>query len=258
MKRCLIIGCSEAKLDTPGDIPAIERYDGPPFRVLRRFLKNGPPGNSHGELTVFILSAEFGLIRGEQLIPVYDRRMTNLRAEELRSGVLEVFKDKIAGQDYTELFLSMGKTYLLTLTGYETLLSPATKVSISDVTAGRKLTELKSWLTGEDPATQLTSSSRQATQNGQLWRRTNQAVNLRGVELDLTSDQALQRARQLLAVATHQASQIKDWYVLIDGMKVAPKWLTSQLTNVPVSKFDASEARRVLQALGIEVYQANK
>lgn len=258
MKRCLIIGCSEAKLDTPGELPAIERYDGPPFRVLRRFLKNGSLGDSLSELAVFVLSAEFGLISGEQLIPVYDRRMTSHRAEELRSDVLEVFKCEVANQKYGELFLSMGKTYLLALAGYETLLSPAMKVSVSDVTAGRKLTELKFWLTGEDSTVQSTSSSFGTAQNGQPRRRANRSVNLRGVELALTPDQVQQRARQALATAPSRAYQIKDWYTLIDGTKIAPKWLVSQLTKVPVSKFDASEARRVLLALGIEVHKTSE
>jgi ABC-type multidrug transport system ATPase subunit len=41
--------------------------------------------------------------------------------------------------------------------------------------------------------------------------------------------------------------------VLLDGQPVAPKWLVSQLTGLPTSDFDASAARRVLLALGIDV-----
>lgn len=256
MKRCLIIGCSEAKLDAPENIPAIERYDGPPFRVLRRYLKNGSSGNSYGELDIFILSAEFGLIRSEQPIPVYDRRMTNHRAEELHSQVLEVFKREIASQEYAELFLSMGKTYLPALTGYVSLLSPATKVIVSDVTAGRKLTELKTWLMGKNATAQSAIAESEMPRKSQPKHRTNnRLVNLRGVELALTPEQVLQQARHALTTAPGHAFQIKDWYVLIDGTKVAPKWLVSQLTGVPVSKFDASEARRVLEAFGVEVHR---
>ncbi len=76
MKRCLILGCSETKVATPDNVPAIDRYDGPPFRVLRRFLADRSPMNPKSDLDVFILSAQFGLIRDEQPIPIYDRHMS--------------------------------------------------------------------------------------------------------------------------------------------------------------------------------------
>lgn len=36
--RCLLLSCSQAKISTPDLLPAIRRYDGPAFRVLRKFL----------------------------------------------------------------------------------------------------------------------------------------------------------------------------------------------------------------------------
>src|SRR5688572_5303367 len=110
MKRCLILGCSESKIETAGKIPALDRYDGPPFRVLRRFLTDVPPSDPRRQLDVFVLSAEYGLIKEEQEIPVYDQRMTPQRAGELQPDVLRIFQEKIASQNYEELFLSMGKS----------------------------------------------------------------------------------------------------------------------------------------------------
>jgi hypothetical protein len=37
--RMLILACSRRKRPDEGLLPAIERYDGPAFRVLRRFLR---------------------------------------------------------------------------------------------------------------------------------------------------------------------------------------------------------------------------
>jgi hypothetical protein len=38
----LILACSRRKRPDEGLLPAIERYDGPAFRVLRRFLREMP------------------------------------------------------------------------------------------------------------------------------------------------------------------------------------------------------------------------
>ena len=112
-KRCLVIGCSQAKVKSRVPLPAIDRYDGPAFRVLRKYLDNCT--DPAQEPDVFVLSAEFGLISGSKQIPDYDRQMTRKRAEELRKQVRRVFEQQIAGSDYKELFVSAGKVYLLTL-----------------------------------------------------------------------------------------------------------------------------------------------
>src|SRR5437764_14093390 len=78
----LLVACSQRKRDTPGLLPAIERYDGPIFRLIRRFRRYRPTGP-----TVAILSAAFGLIPADHPIPWYDRRMTPARAHALRPDV---------------------------------------------------------------------------------------------------------------------------------------------------------------------------
>lgn len=255
MKRCLIIGCSEAKVQSPELLPAIQRYNGPPFRVLRRFLTNRPQTDKAGAIDVYVLSAEFGLISGQQLIPVYDRRMTHHRAEQLRPKVLDTLKGEIADHHYAELFLSMGKTYLLALEGYEKLLPPETKVIVSRSTSGRKLSELKAWLNGGELPTRPLLPFNEAIQNEHKPRRVNGVARLRGTDLAYTPNEVIQIARQALAAGVGKPFALKDWYVLVDGAKVGPKWLVSQLSNLPVRDFDASEARRVLHALGVDIYR---
>jgi hypothetical protein len=257
MKRCLIIGCSETKVTTPDELPAIQRYDGPSFRVLRRFLVDAPT-NLKNELDVFILSAEFGLINDQQAIPVYDRRMTRRRAEELRPAILDSFKHQIAIQNYAELFLSMGKTYLLALAGYEGLLPTTTTVIVSQRSSGRKLTELKAWLTRqEEQPPQLPLPLSDSNNNGQLYHPVKGTARIQGVTLTLTADEVYQIGREAIAAEVDDPYNFKRWYVLIDETRVSPKWLVSQMTNLPVSNFDASAARRVLKALGVSVYKNN-
>lgn len=54
--RLLILSCSRRKRLDTDLLPAIERYDGPAFRVLRRFLRERP----FEAPDVLILSAEHG------------------------------------------------------------------------------------------------------------------------------------------------------------------------------------------------------
>ncbi len=254
MKRCLIIGCSKSKIKSPGHIPALQRYDGPSFRVLRRFLAAESPPHAEGKVDVFILSAEFGLIKGAKPICVYDRRLTRRRAGELRPMVLDSFKDKIAAQNYAQLFLSMGQTYLLALAGYEDLLPPTIEVKVSKGTFGRKLTELKAWLNGREPPAQLPLPLVMTVENGRFPRRVRGAVRLQGTNLNFSPDEVYRLARLALAAKKGRPYNFKNWYVLVEGRKVAPKWLAGQLAQLPVSRFDTGAARRVLKALGIPVY----
>ena len=73
----LIVACSQRKRSDPGLLPAIERYDGVNFRVLRKARREGYwPEN----LDVLILSAKYGLLKPDTLIEDYDSRMTQERA----------------------------------------------------------------------------------------------------------------------------------------------------------------------------------
>jgi hypothetical protein len=68
--RLLILSCSQRKRPDAILLPALERYDGPMFRVLRKFLRENPSKELHPD--VYILSAQFGLISADQLIPIPD------------------------------------------------------------------------------------------------------------------------------------------------------------------------------------------
>ena len=58
--RLLILSCSQRKRPNRVLLPALERYDGPVFRMLRKFLRSCPARESH--LEIYILSAQFGLL----------------------------------------------------------------------------------------------------------------------------------------------------------------------------------------------------
>lgn len=139
MRRLLILACSQRKRAEPPPLPAIERYDGPAFRVLRRYL--GLARDSG--LIVYILSAEFGLIPAKKPIPNYDRRMTSKRADDLRLSIAAVLQAAIMRHHLAEIFICAGKTYLRAL---DRLPETAPRSSIATGGQGRKLAALKTWL----------------------------------------------------------------------------------------------------------------
>lgn len=133
LNRLLLIGCSERKLRAPETpIPAIERYDGVLFRVLR---KNPTP------VSIFIVSAEFGLIPSDTLIPFYDRRMSTRRATELRPHISAALSS-VLQTDWDDIFVSLGKTYAIALGSSLN----HTGAVMGSGGIGRRAAQLKRWL----------------------------------------------------------------------------------------------------------------
>jgi hypothetical protein len=141
----LIMACSQRKRSNVGLLSAIERYDGPTFRLLRRFLREQPSER----LDTYVLSAEFGLIPSDQLIPNYDRRMTLPRAQELHPGVIAELRHILSNQSYRNICICMGREYLRVLDGYDTLISSEISIKIVGGSPGEKLAELHNWLYGK-------------------------------------------------------------------------------------------------------------
>lgn len=76
MSRLLILACSQRKKPGQRKLPAIERYDGPAFRVVRKYLResDGDP------IRILILSAKYGLIAANEKIGNYDCRLNQTAA----------------------------------------------------------------------------------------------------------------------------------------------------------------------------------
>jgi hypothetical protein len=122
----------------------MERYDGPSYRVVRRYLREHATGATH--LDTVALSAEFGLICAGTPLPVYDRRMTPRRAEALRPSVLAALRCRLVRRSYTTIFVNAGRDYLLALAGYEDLIAPRVRVQVAAGPPGCRLRQLRDWL----------------------------------------------------------------------------------------------------------------
>jgi hypothetical protein len=108
----ILMSCSTMKIPGPGKLKAIDRYDGPAFRMLRKHR-----AEKHPMPWIIILSAKYGALLYDDLIEDYDQRLTYERAQDLKydghktHGLLVRNRLKgctshvcIAGEDYAEVY----------------------------------------------------------------------------------------------------------------------------------------------------------
>ncbi|MBX0328288.1 hypothetical protein K2Z83_11435 [Oscillochloris sp. ZM17-4] len=247
MTRLLILTCSARKRGGPEPTPVVDRYDGPLWQVLRSYLREQPMFAA--DLAIYGLSAEFGLIPGDQRIPHYDRTMDPEQADALRPQVLETFAE-LMGQGYDQLCLGVSDRYLRAMEGWQALAPADVTVRVTDGPMGAKLGQLRAWLEGRAwaPAERPAHLAAPAAPRGE--------VVLAGVRLQLSREDVVAQGRAALATDGAGAGRYRDWYVLLDGRPVAAKWLAGVISGLPTSKFDAANARRALLALGVDVERA--
>ena len=240
-RRLLLLGCSRSKREGEGLLPAVDRYDGPLFRVLRRYLRDHGDGN----LEVHIISAEFGLIPASQPIPWYDRKLTPSRATEIQPVVTSVVDKKLVSGVYDGALAVLGRTYLQTIDP-ELLHRHRDILRVSLTSVGGQSSLLHDWLHQGPPSSARPLPGGPGTAAPRLAR-------LRDVEIDLTPEQIAEAVRAALPSSPSRAKNYQAWFVEIDGMRFAAKWIVSLLTGLPVGRFTTDEARCLLTHLGIEV-----
>ena len=138
MNALLILGCSATKRPNPEPMAAIERYDGPLYRVLRGWMRRTTDWRER--LVVAVLSAKFGLISGDCTVGDYNQRMTAAKAVGLRWGLEGDLRVHWPGP-YSRAYISLGATYRLALPN--PLPWPAT---FAQGGIGERQRELKAWL----------------------------------------------------------------------------------------------------------------
>lgn len=142
-RRLLILSCSQRKHTSYEPLPAIERYNGPFYFVLRRFLRECPREASL--LDVYILSAAYGLIPGDFPIPWYNRKMDLSRAVGLQPQVNRTFS-QLLRCNYASICFVLGSTYLKAFESARDLVPDHTESIVAYGRIGNKLAHLKAWL----------------------------------------------------------------------------------------------------------------
>jgi hypothetical protein len=139
----LVITCSQRKNESPGLLPAIDRYDGINYRIIRKAMRDGYlPKN----LDILIISAKYGLLEQKSLIENYDQLMTKERAKELRNSISSLLAERIKLTKYNEIFLNIGKTYKMALEGWDAGIGSDSLIVYANGGIGKKSSQMLHWL----------------------------------------------------------------------------------------------------------------
>ena len=135
-KYLLINSCSKNKKTLYG-VKAVDLYDGPAFKIIRRYK----PKN----VDLLILSAKYGLIKGDDVIDYYDEKMTPSKAKTMSGDIRDTLQIVIEKFRYDEIFINLGKDYMLALKNTDDLLANL-NVLYAQGPIGMRLHQLKQWL----------------------------------------------------------------------------------------------------------------
>lgn len=241
-RRCIIVNCSQKKRTEEGLLPAMVRYDGPLFRVIRNFLSNSFESEN---LDVYILSAKYGVLTHNKGIEFYDQLLSNERIEELKPQIAEVLDKKHRLNQYNEVFLAVGNKYKGLLESCQSLSLNNANLTVAKGGIGEKSKFLKNWL-------YKVSKNENVIKKEVKFR--GEAI-LCGAKIKMEVSQIIEIANKFLDSEPAKSQNFRDWYVNIGEMKVSPKWLASRISRIPVSKFTSGEARRTLAQLGLKSHR---
>ena len=143
-KRLLILGCAERKRESHGLLPALDRYDGPAYRVVRKFLRDYQWPE---DISIAVLSAQYGLFGVLKGIEHYNKRMDRATAEAQASECTRIL-GKWANA-HRSVHVSLGKDYMPAVQPGLDVLQMEREVFEGPI--GQKLHQLKSFLTNSSP-----------------------------------------------------------------------------------------------------------
>jgi len=141
----LIVSCSQRKRPDPGLLPALNRYDGGHFRILRKARREGYWPET---MDMRILSAKHGLLAGSTPITNYDQKITRDRANELHSQVLQVLQTGARQHTYREVYVDLGRDYQAAIEGLTQVFN-GSRVVYAKGRIGQRLAQLRSWLVSQ-------------------------------------------------------------------------------------------------------------
>lgn len=232
----VILSCSRRKKRTSRPIPAIDRYDGPLFQVLRKHIRERPEVPP----ATYILSGRFGLIDANFPTPRYSHQLTAADIPILQDSVDSQLKEAVEKVQPASVFVSVGSQYWPLLDEPISREFASEKLIIASGSIGGRASQFAHWLRLSEPRTNDVPIAQPCGK-----------ATLLGTTVRLTPSEILYKANQARSVDPEGAVRFQTWYVELGNERVAPKWLASILFDKPVYRFRTSDARRVLTDLGL-------
>lgn len=144
LARLIILSASYRRAENPEPIPALERYRGVYFRVVKKYLREGLLKNTD----ILIVSDKFGILSSNDRVPYHKPFKGQLGKEEVSSTneknltkLAEIFERN----HYSEIFVVCGQEFRKLINGFENLTD--TKITFcKGSTLGSKAQDLRRWI----------------------------------------------------------------------------------------------------------------
>lgn len=140
-KDALIISCSAKKNSNTNPLPAMELYDGPYYRTLRKLNDEKKLQKIH----IMIISAKYGLLNPYDPIEDYNLKMTDEIAQKLNKKLKKDLNQFLKERNFNEIYISMGKDYQKAINGLE-----FDNVQFAEGKIGQKISKTKKWINSKN------------------------------------------------------------------------------------------------------------
>jgi hypothetical protein len=140
---CLIISCSKKKNRMPKKCRAIDIYTGINYKTIKKLKRENKLLKN---IDILIISAKYGLIHPDSLINTYEMKMTKKRALELNPVICKKLEGGFDKKKFSEIFINLGKEYMMAINGFEELLPNNTKIVYAHGGIGQRLSQMKKWI----------------------------------------------------------------------------------------------------------------
>ena len=147
MKKAIIVSAStRIKKDPIEPIPALDRYDGIFFRVIKKYLREGRLENTD----IIIVSEQLGVLLQNERIP-YHKPIPGKWGPIVNKGKIEEKRRKNIARlneilkNYSTIYVNMGKGYLRLIDGFDDL-TEAKIVYATGKGIGPKALHMKKWI----------------------------------------------------------------------------------------------------------------
>jgi hypothetical protein len=144
-KKLIIVSASTRLNYTEDPIPAIERFDGANFRVLRKAISDGRMKDTQ----VLVLHEKEGLLKQNQSVPYIEPEgkigvltINAKSAHSLRLKNLELLKREM--ENCSEIYVNVGKHYLKLIEGFQN--HTKARVTFAQGRLGEKAAHMQDWI----------------------------------------------------------------------------------------------------------------